>query len=109
MGVRVIESSKQIINRNKEMDEEGMQISCTPYFKGSQRYRLIFLKRNLSNVRGWTLNFNWSKKNGRQTIDTVSTVFFSTRHAVKTWFELLRVKSYRMIRGKYEVMEGSSH
>lgn len=35
--------------------------------------------------------------------------FFSTRHAVKTWFELLRVKSYRMIRGKYEVMEGSSH
>ena len=42
MGVRVIESSKQIINRNKEMDEEGMQISCTPYFKGSQRYRLIF-------------------------------------------------------------------
>lgn len=26
MGVRVIESAKQIINRNKEMDEEGMQV-----------------------------------------------------------------------------------
>ena len=36
-------------------------------------------------------------------------LFFLTRYAVKTWFELLRVKSYRMIRGKYEVMEGSSH
>lgn len=42
MGVRVIESSKQIINRNKEMDEEGMQISCTLYIKGSERYGLIF-------------------------------------------------------------------
>ena len=42
MGVRVIESSKQIINRNKEMDEEEMQISCTLYIKGSERYRLMF-------------------------------------------------------------------
>ena len=42
MGVRVIESSKQIINRNKEVDEEGMQISFSLYFKGSERYRLIF-------------------------------------------------------------------
>ena len=37
-----MESSKQIINRNKEMDEKGMQISCTLYFKGSETYRLIF-------------------------------------------------------------------
>lgn len=42
MGVRVIESSRQIINRNKEMDEEGMQISCTIYIKGSERYGLVF-------------------------------------------------------------------
>ena len=36
---------KQIIG-NKQMDGEGMQVSCTLHFKCNKRYRLIFQKRN---------------------------------------------------------------
>ena len=97
MGVRVIESLKQIINRNKEMDEERMQISCTLYFKGSERYRWFFEKgikqQSLSNAQGWTLNVNWSNKNERRTVDTVSTFFFIS--------DLSRCKNMvRIIEGK---------
>ena len=39
---------KQIIG-NKQMDGEGMQVSCTLHFKCNKRYRLIFQKKELSN------------------------------------------------------------
>lgn len=48
LGVRVISDLKQI-TRNKQMDGEGMLVSCTLHLKDSKRYRLIFLERELSN------------------------------------------------------------
>ena len=45
---------------------EGMQVSCTLYFRGSKRYRLIFEKgikeQSLINIQGWALNLNCSNK-----------------------------------------------
>ena len=47
-GNRVIEISKQKTGRtknwekgNKQMDGEGMQVSCTLHLKGSKRYGLL--------------------------------------------------------------------
>ena len=69
------------------------------------------------NILGWTLNLNKSDKKS-QRIDTVllrdkfnvsvfSTLFFSTCHSLKIWFESSRVELYRndLIEGKQTLLQ----
>ena len=99
------------------------RVSCTLHFKGSTGYRLIFCKlgitgkqQSLIKIQGWTLNLNWSDNkvkaknwNGCFEINSM----FQTCDVLKTWFKLLRVKSYRNdVRGNknyFELVGGSSY
>ena len=75
-------------------------------------------------MQEWTLNLNWSDKNVKtkniigcfeikSMFQTSEHGFFPTCHALKTWFELSRVKLYRNeLKGNknyFELAGGSSY
>ena len=78
--------------------------------QGQQEKNIDILKKgikqqSLINIQGWTLNLNWSDKkdkeltrlfrnkfNSIQSFGPQCNVFFPTCHALKTWFEISRVK-----------------
>ena len=83
------------------MDGEGMQVSHTS-LQEQQEIKTDILKKELSNIQGWTLNLNWNdKKKNNNNKDKELARFIvgfeinSTWHALKTWFEFSRVKWYR--------------
>ena len=43
------------------MDGEGMQVSHTS-LQEQQEIKTDILKKELSNIQGWTLNLNWNDK-----------------------------------------------
>ena len=80
-----------------------MQVSCALHFKGSKRY-IDILTKKLS-TKAWLINtmLNIVIWIGQYTVvlreiqcfGLQFTAFFTTCHALKTWFELSRVKLYR--------------
>ena len=82
------------------MDGEGMQVSHTS-LQEQQEIKTDILKKELSNIQGWTLNLNWNDKKKNTNKDKELARFIvgfeinSTWHALKTWFEFSSVKLYR--------------
>ena len=108
-----IRSSKQIVG-NKQMDGEGMKLSCTLHFKDSKIY-IDILKKEFSN-KSWLytgmdtqFELEWQKSKDKEdavvlkyktfNVLDLSTLFFFSEldNALKALFKLSRVELCRNV------------